>query len=299
MESRAIQPIPITVTEQRLHVQRRVLGFSRRFITYFLLTAITIFSLFPLVWILKTSFETTEFIRSPEVQLVPLQFTLENFQEVLGNPRAMIGRSFMNSLFVGSVSTVFSVFITTLAGYALSRFRFRGKALFSVYLLLINMVPSTLILISMFILLIKLKMVNSHMGLIIYYTSIGLPLAVWMLKGYFDSIPLELEEQAMLDGASRLQSIWHIILPLALPGIASVFLFLFMAHWNEFMGALTILQKQELRTLPVQIINFMGHQRIEWGPIMAYSVIVTLPATLLFLLVQRNLVGGLTTGYTK
>jgi ABC-type glycerol-3-phosphate transport system permease component len=299
MQSPAVRSTLIARPEQRLHLQRRVLGVSRTFVIYFLLVLITIFSIFPLVWILKTSFETTQFIRNPQIQLVPLQFTLENFQEVLNNPRAMIGRSFLNSLFVGSVSTVLSVFITTLAGYALSRFRFRGKGFFSVYLLLINMVPSTLILISMFILLIKLKMVNSHWGLIIYYTSIGLPLAVWMLKGYFDSIPVELEEQAMLDGATRLQSIRHIILPLALPGIASVFLFLFMAHWNEFMGALTILQKQELRTLPVQIINFMGHQRIEWGPIMAYSVIVTLPATLLFMLVQRNLVGGLTSGYTK
>jgi len=299
MQSPAVRSIFVTRPEQRLHLQRRVLGMSRTFVIYFLLVLITIFSIFPLIWILKTSFETTQFIRNPQIQLVPLQFTLENFQEVLSNPRAMIGRSFLNSLFVGSVSTVFSVFITTLAGYALSRFRFRGKGFFSVYLLLINMVPSTLILISMFILLIKLRLVNSHWGLIIYYTSIGLPLAVWMLKGYFDSIPLELEEQAMLDGASRLEAIQHIILPLALPGIASVFLFLFMAHWNEFMGALTILQKQELRTLPVQIINFMGFQRIEWGPIMAFSVIVTLPATLLFLLVQRNLVGGLTTGYTK
>jgi ABC-type glycerol-3-phosphate transport system permease component len=151
----------------------------------------------------------------------------------------------------------------------------------------------------MFILLIKLRMVNSHWGLIIYYTSIGLPLAVWMLKGYFDSIPVEVEEQAMIDGATRLQAIRYIIFPLSLPGVASVSLFLFMTHWNEFMAALTILQRQELRTLPVQIINFMGFQRIEWGPIMAYSVIVTLPAGLLFMLVQSKLVGGLTSGFTK
>jgi ABC-type glycerol-3-phosphate transport system permease component len=299
MVSQTNQSILTAQSNQGLRYRRRLLGLLRGFSIYSLLIIITIFSIFPLIWILKTSFETTQFIRNPQIQLVPLKFTLENFQEVLSNPRAMIGRSFLNSLYVGSTSTVFSVFITTLAGYALSRFRFKGKTFFSVYLLLINMVPSTLILISMLVLLIKLKLVNSHGGLIIYYTSIGLPLAVWMLKGYFDSIPLELEEQAMIDGASRLQAIRHIILPLALPGIASVSLFLFMAHWNEFMGALTILQKQELRTLPVQIINFMGHQRIEWGPIMAYSVIVTLPAMLLFMLVQRNLVGGLTTGYTK
>jgi ABC-type glycerol-3-phosphate transport system permease component len=290
---------PASRTEVKRHYQRRLFEIARRLFVYSMLIAITVFSIFPLIWILKTSFETPQFIRNPEIQLVPLKATLDNFQEVLTNPRAMIGRSFLNSLFVGGVSTVFSVFITTLAGYALSRFVFRGKAVFSAYLLLVNMVPSTLILISMFILLIKLHLVNSHWGLIIFYTSIGLPLAVWMLKGYFDSIPVELEEQAMIDGATRLGAIRHIIFPLSLPGIASVSLFLFMAHWNEFMAALTILQKQELRTLPVQIINFMGFQRIEWGPIMAYSVIVTLPATILFILVQRNLVGGLTAGFTK
>jgi ABC-type glycerol-3-phosphate transport system permease component len=290
--------LPIS-PEKRSRYRRKSFQIIRLTVCYVLLIVITIFAVFPLAWILKTSLETPQYIRNPQVQLVPLQPTTENFQAVLTNPRAMIGRSFLNSLFVGSVSTAFSILITTLSGYALSRFRFRGKGLFSVYLLLINMVPGTLILISMFILLIRLHLVNSHWGLIIYYTSLGLPLAVWMLKGYFDSIPIDLEEQAMIDGATRLGAIRYVIFPLALPGILAVSLFLFMAHWNEFMAALTILQKQELRTLPVQIINFMGFQRIEWGPVMAYSVIVTLPASVLFMLVQRKLVGGLTTGFTK
>jgi ABC-type glycerol-3-phosphate transport system permease component len=120
-----------------------------------------------------------------------------------------------------------------------------------------------------------------------------------MLKGYFDSIPIDLEEQAMVDGATRLEAIRHIVAPLALPGIASVFIFLFMGNWNEFMAALTILQKTELRTLPVQIINFMGFQRVEWGPVMAYSIIVGIPVAILFALAQRRLVGGLTAGFTK
>ncbi len=286
-------------SESQRRFQRKLFEALRLTLAYSLLVAITLFAVFPLIWVLKTSFETPQFIRSPQVQLTPLKFTLDNFQEVLTNPRAMIGRSFLNSLFVGSISTVFSVIITTLAGYSLSRFRFKGKGIFSIYLLLVNMVPGTLLLISMFILLIKFRLVNSHWGLIIYYTSIGLPLAVWMLKGYFDNIPVELEEQAMIDGATRLGAIRHIVFPLSMPGIVSVSLFLFMTHWNEFMAALTILQKQELRTLPVQIINFMGFQRIEWGPIMAYSVIVTLPAALLFMLAQRTLVSGLTSGFTK
>jgi ABC-type glycerol-3-phosphate transport system permease component len=283
----------------RAYYQRRVFGVLRMLMAYALLIAITLFCVFPLVWILKTSLESPQYIRNPQIQWVPIQFTWDNYREVLTNPRAMIGRSFLNSLFVAGVSTAFSVIMTTLAGYALSRFRFRGKFIFSVYLMLINMIPGTLILISMFILLIKLRLVNSHWGLIVFYASIGIPLATWMLKGYFDSIPVDLEEQAMIDGATRLQAIRHIIAPLALPGIAAVSMFIFMSHWNEFMAALTILQRQELRTLPVQIINFMGFQRVEWGPVMAYSIIVGLPVGLLFMLVQRQLVGGLTAGFTK
>ena len=275
---------------------RRVL---RSLITYILLILVALFCAFPVAWILKTSFETPQYVRSPQIQWIPLEFTWENYREVLTNPRAMIGRSFLNSLFVSSVSAGFAVVITALAGYSMSRFRFRGKLLFSVYLLLVNMIPWTLLLISVFILLIKLHLVNSYWGLIAFYASVGIPLATWMLKGYFDSIPLELEEQAMIDGATRLQAIRHIVAPLALPGVAAVFMYMFLESWNEFMAALTILQTEELRTLPVQIINFVGHQRTEWGPVMAYSVIVALPVAAVFAFIQRRLAGGLTAGFTK
>ncbi len=154
-------------------------------------------------------------------------------------------------------------------------------------------------LIPMFILLIKLHLVNSYWGLIAYYSSLGIPLATWMLKGYFDNIPVDLEEQAMVDGTTRLGAIWHVVVPLALPGVAAVFIIIFMDAWTEFMAALTILQRQELRTLPVQIINFMGFQRVEWGPVMAYSVLVGLPVAVLVILVQRQLIGGLTAGFSK
>jgi ABC-type glycerol-3-phosphate transport system permease component len=268
-------------------------------IVYALLTVIVIFCVFPVLWIVKTSFESPQFIRSPRIQWVPLDFTLENYDSVISNPRAAIKRSFLNSVLVSTTSTVFSLTMTTLAGYAMSRYAFRGKFVFSMYLILINMIPGTLILISMFILLIRVRLVNSYWGLIAFYAAEGIPLATWMLKGYFDSIPVVLEEQALLDGANRVQAIRHIILPLAMPGIAAVGLFIFMGNWNEFMAALTILQNPQLRTLPVQIINFMGFQRIEWGPIMAYSVIVGLPMAVVFLIVQSRMVSGLTAGFSK
>ncbi|GAB4429688.1 MAG: carbohydrate ABC transporter permease [Anaerolineae bacterium] len=278
---------------------RRLLNLARIGITYCLLGIIVAFCVFPVLWILKTSFEPPQYIRNPQIQWAPIQFTLDNYHEVLTNPRAMIGRSLLNSVLVSGTSTLFAVVMTTLAGYAMSRYQFRGKFFFSMYLILINMIPGTLLLVSMFILLIRVRLVNSHWGLIAFYAAGGIPLATWMLKSYFDSIPIELEEQAMIDGASRLQALRRIVLPLALPGIAAVGLFIFMGNWNEFMAALTILQNQELRTLPVQIINFMGFQRVEWGPVMAYSVIVGLPVAFVFMFVQTRIVGGLTAGFTK
>lgn len=283
----------------RFFTRKKIYRAIKIIVCYILITAITFFCIFPIAWIIKTAFETPQFIRNPLIQWVPIQPTTENFTEVLNNPRAMVGRSFLNSFIVAGISTLLSTIITVLAAYALSRFNFIGKKIFAIYLLMINMVPPTLILISMFIFLVKIKLVNSHPGLIIYYTAIGLPLAIWMLKSYFDTIPLDLEEQAMIDGATRLQAIRYVIIPLALPGIVSVTVYVFMTHWNEFMAALTIVQKQQLRTLPVQVINFLGFERMEWGPMMAFSVLVSLPAVILFVYAQKRLVGGLTAGYTK
>jgi ABC-type glycerol-3-phosphate transport system permease component len=291
--------ISVLTNPKRLFTRKKTINAIRMIFNYLLLIAITTFCVFPIAWIIKTAFETPQFIRNPNIQWVPLKPTLENFSEVLGNPRAMVGRSFINSLVVAGISTLISTFVTILAAYALSRFNFFGKKFFAIYLLMINMVPATLILISMFVFLVKIKLINSHPGLIVYYTAIGLPLAIWMLKSYFDTIPIDLEEQAMIDGATRLQAIRYVILPLALPGIVSVTVYVFMTHWNEFMAALTIVQKQELRTLPVQIINFMGFERMDWGPMMAFSVLISFPAVLLFVFAQKRLVGGLTAGYTK
>lgn len=279
--------------------KRHLANFGKNVFCYALLIAITIFCIFPIAWIFKTSFETPQFIRNPNIQWIPLKFTLENYKSVLNNPNAMIGKSFMNSLIVSLISTVISLLITTMAGYALSRWNFHGKNTLNVYLLLVNMVPGTLILISMFIILNKLHLINTHIGLILFYISTGLTLATWMLKGYFDSIPVDIEEQAMIDGADRMTVIRKIIMPLAAPGIFATGAYIFLKNWNEYMAASTILQKSELRTLSVQIVNFMGFQRVEWGPIMAYSVIVMIPSSVLFIIAQKKMVAGLTAGFSK
>jgi ABC-type glycerol-3-phosphate transport system permease component len=248
---------------------------------------------------IKTSFETPQLIRNEQVQFWPIRPTLENYRDVLSNPHAMIGRAMMNSVIVASLATLLNLAVTSSAAYAMSRFNFRGKLLFGMYLLLFYMIPRTLLLIGMFVMLAKLHLINRHIGLIITYAAVGIPLSTWWLKGYFDSIPFEIEEQAMIDGCGRLGTIWRVVMPLALPGLAAAGIFQFVDSWNEYMLALTIIQSAERRLLPVQIINFMGIQRVEWGPVMAFSVLVAVPAVILFAIAQRRMVTGLMSGFTK
>jgi multiple sugar transport system permease protein len=248
---------------------------------------------------IKTSFETPEFMHSLQIQFWPIKFTWENYLNVLNNPHAMIGRSAFNSIVVASFATILNLAITASAGYAMSRFEFRGKSMFGMYLLLFYMIPRTLLLIGMFVMLARLRLINNHMGLVITYAALGIPLAVWWLKGYFDSIPVEIEEEAMVDGCSRLGALWHVILPLSLPGLAAVGIIQFVDFWNEFQLALTIIQTDTLQLLPVRIVNFMGFQRTDWGPTMAFSVLVVIPSVILFAIAQRNMISGLMSGFSK
>jgi ABC-type glycerol-3-phosphate transport system permease component len=281
-------------------LQRRQLRDALRLLLLYVLAGlVTLICLIPIVWMVKTSFETPEFIRSAQVQFWPIQSTLENYRSVLTNPHAMIWRSMLNSLIVASVATLLNLAITASAGYAMSRFEFRGKLVFGMYLLVVYMIPRTLMLIGLFVMLAKLRLINKLMGLVIVYAATGITLSIWWLKGYFDSIPIELEEQARIDGCSRVGALRRIILPLALPAVAAVGLFQFVDSWNEYMMALTIIQSAKLRLLPVQITFFMGIQRVEWGTVMAFSVIVAVPAIILFWFTQRNMVSGLMAGFSK
>jgi ABC-type glycerol-3-phosphate transport system permease component len=272
---------------------------ARLVLLYFLAALVALICLIPIIWMAKTSFETTQFMRSSQIQFWPIKPTLANYLNVLNNPNAAIGRSMLNSLIVSTLSTILNLAITATAGYAMSRFKFRGKIIFAMYLLIFYMIPGTLVLIGMFVMLARLHLVNNWIGLILVYAVGGIPLSTWWLKGYFDSIPIEIEEGAMVDGCNRLEALWKVVLPLAVPGVVAVGIFQFVGAWNEFMMALTIIQNPKLQLLPVQIVNFMGAQRIEWGPVMAFSVIVAIPAVILFAFAQRGIINGMMSGFTR
>jgi multiple sugar transport system permease protein len=280
-------------------IRRRYRRLRRLLLLYTVAGMLAAICLIPVIWMVKTSFESTHFIRSSDIQLWPIKPTLQHYRDVVGNPNAMIVRSTLNSVIVATGATILNLAVTAAAAYCLSRFDFRGKLILAMYLLIFFMIPRTLLLIGLFVLLARLHLINNLMGLMLVYAAVGIPLAIWWLKGYFDSIPVDIEEQAMVDGCSRLGALRRVIVPLAAPGVGAVGIFLFIDSWNEYMMALTVISSPELRLLPVQIVNFMGLGQIQWGPVMAFSMIAATPAVILFALIQRRLVQGLMSGFSN
>ena len=269
----------------------------KQFIVVSLLIVVVVVLLFPFLWMLSTSLKPPEEVFTPRPRWIPLNPTLRNFVNILGE--TPFPRYFLNSVVVAFVTMLLALVVTVFAGYALSRYRFRGKRAFSLWLLVSQMFPPMLLVIPIFILMLKLGLYNTYASLIITYGTFALPFSTWMLKAYFDTVPLDLEEAAMVDGCTRLQALARVVLPLAAPGIVTVALFVFILAWQEYMFALTLTRTTDMRTLPVGISLFLGEYRVLWGSLMAGSVVVTAPVILLFSYLQRYIVQGLTLGAVK
>jgi arabinogalactan oligomer/maltooligosaccharide transport system permease protein len=211
----------------------------------------------------------------------------------------LFGRQLLNSLIVALCTTILGIFLATTAAYAFSRFRFPGRRAGLLSFLVIQMFPGTMMMIPLYILVSSLGLLDQLLGLILVYSTTAIPFCVWMLKGYFDTIPRELEESAIIDGASRLRIFWSIILPLAKPAIAVTGLFSFMTAWNEFILAATFMNDETAHTLPVMLNGFVSATTVEWGHFAAGAIIVSIPVVALFFLLQRHLVSGLTAGGVK
>ncbi len=204
-----------------------------------------------------------------------------------------------NSFFVTLMVTLTGVLLASTSGYALSRFQFRGKQFTMLSLLTTQMFPATMLLLPFFILLSKLGLINSYLGLIIIYSSTALPFCIWQMKGYYDTIPVSLEESARLDGCSRFTAFYRIILPLSSPALVITALFSFMASWNEYVVANIILQDPDLYTLPLGLKSFQASLSTQWGLYSAGAVVVSIPVTILFISLAKYLVSGLTMGSVK
>lgn len=256
-----------------------------------------VFALFPIYWLIKVSVTPTNLLYSEGVRLWPSRATLDHYAFVLTNSDFPI--FFKNSLIV-SLGTAFVVTIlASLTGYAMSRFTFRGKAAVLALMLLTQMFPLSMLIAPIFKMYSTLGMTNSLLGLIIVYSAFNVPFAAFLMQSFFDGVPQDLEEAAMIDGATRFTAFRQIILPLTLPGIAATLGFVFTAAWSELLLALMLVSQGAVSTFPVGLLTFVSKFSVDFGQMMAASVMALVPVGLFFFAIQRFLVQGLTAGAVK
>ncbi len=259
--------------------------------------AYVVFALFPLYWLLKVSVTPNDLLYSEGVRMWPSHATLEHYRYVLENSAFPI--FFRNSLIVAGSTALAVTLISSLSGYALSRFVFRGKYAVVALMLITQMFPLVMLVAPIFKMLSPLGLTNSLTGLVIVYTAFNVPFATFLMQSFFDGIPRDLEDAAMIDGASRFTAFRQIILPLTLPGIAATLGFVFTAAWSELLFALMLISGNDSATFPVGLLTFVSKFSVDFGQMMAAGVMALVPACLFFLLIQRYLVQGLTAGAVK
>lgn len=264
---------------------------------YVILVVFLIFILFPLYWTIITSLKTTTEIYSIPIQYYVKHLTFENFVVSWKN----IGFSifFRNSLFVSLISVIFITIASIMVGYALSRFKFKGKNFFMLMLLCTQFIPAAMLIIPLFIIFKHLGLINNLFSLVLIYTTFQLPFNSILMKGFISRIPYEIEEAASIDGCNRIQAIWFSVVPVLIPGIVATSAFAFVGCWNEFLFALMFLNKTTLFTLPVGLNYMVGEYSINYGQLAASSIIAVIPAIALFAYLQRYLVSGLSAGAVK
>jgi multiple sugar transport system permease protein len=265
------------------------------------LVVLTIFTVVPLYVMVTTSMKTL-----PEVQAAftwwPSHITFQPFIDMWST--VPLASYFVNSLIVAGSATILSVIIAIFAAYAVSRYRFKGRTVFTTTVLSTQMFPGVLFLLPLFLIFVNInqavgiQLVGTRFGLVITYLTFALPFAIWMLAGYFDGIPRELDEAAKVDGSGPLGALWHVVLPAARPGIIAVAIYAFMTSWGEVLFA-SVMTTDENRTLAVGLQLYSTQTNVYWNQIMAASLVVSIPIVVAFLLLQRNFVAGLTAGAVK
>jgi len=275
--------------------RRRSLGASIRL--YMVLGVYLLVTTFPFYYMLLTSLRVPKDVYRREAMLTPDNLTLANYVTVLTSSGMQTWIS--NSIVVSFASTTISVAISVLAAYALARLKFFGAQTMARSVLFTYLVPGSLLFIPLFLIMSNLGLLNTLWALVISYQTFNVPFCTWMLLGYFRTIPEELEDAARIDGCTRMEVLGRIILPLAGPGIVTAFIFGFTNSWNEFLLAVVMAQRSELRTIPAGLYSFQVGDVLLWGQLMAAALLATLPVIILFTLVQRFVVQGLTVGSVK
>ncbi|MFD2044919.1 carbohydrate ABC transporter permease [Ornithinibacillus salinisoli] len=270
---------------------------TQKVFIYVLAVIVFIGSIFPFWWMVISSLKPSGEIFSKIPTLWPHEFTFEHYRDIF--VRANFWNYFKNSLIVAGTVTIVGTTIASLAGYALGRFPIKGKGIILLTILFVQMFPLVVLIIPLFIVMSNLELTNSLIGLMITYLTFALPFCIWMLRSYFSSIPTEIEEAALIDGCTRMQAFRKVIFPLAWPGISATSIFAFITAWNEFVFAVTFIQDDRLRTLPLALQQFFSRFTADYGGLMAASTVATIPVLLFFIFFQRRMTEGLVQGSVK
>ncbi len=272
-------------------------GIAERATAYAVLTFLALAVLFPFYWMTVTSFKTEEQMRSVVSMFWPKPFAIENYQQLLA--KTDFAAWYGNSVFVAVASTLVATAVGTIGAYALARLKFLGRGFMASATLITYLVPPSILFIPLYKQMQGLGMANSLSGLIAAYPSFTVPFVTWLLMGYFESIPEELEEAAMIDGATRFGAFYRVVLPLSAPGVLAAGLYAFTQAWNEFLYALVFITDGRLRTLPVGLASFITGDVYGWGYLMSGAVLTTLPVIAAYIYLQKYMVEGLTAGSVK
>jgi len=273
----------------------------RVILTHAAIVVITAVTIYPVLWVVRMALSPSQQFGA-DPTLLSGGWTLQNFVDVIGTSDGVVwlfGLQLFNSLVVAAATAGVGLALSTTAAYALSRWAFPGRDAGMNAFLVTQMFPGVVMAIPLYILLDTLGLLDSLLGLVLVYATTAVPFSVWTLKGYFDTIPVALEEAALLDGAGRWTTFWRIILPLARPALAVTGLFSFMTAWNEYILAATLLGDPRAFTLPVVLQRYVDDQGTEWGHFAAGALLVSIPVVLLFFALQRYFVEGLTAGSVK
>ncbi len=252
----------------------------------------------PIYWIAATSFKTSdEILDLQNITYYPHLFTWQNYGELFS--QYDYGVLFKNSLLVSVTSALVVTFFSILGGYGLARYKFKGKTSIILFFLITQMIPGILVIIPLYIIFSKMGLINTHVGLFIYYVAVNLPFCVITMRSFFERIPVTLEESARVDGCTKLQSLFKIVLPIMFPGIVSVFVFGFIGAWNELIAGTIFISTPDMWTIPVGLKTLIGKYNVEWGLLMAGGVMALLPTAVMFAVMQKYIVAGMTAGAVK
>ena len=293
--AQAVAQPPVPAAEERPLSRYLALAGS-----YLGLAALSVIFIAPLVWMISMSFKTNEEATTATPTWIPQNPTTEPFSTILTrSEQTPVFRWFINSLLAASFHALLVVITAALAAYALARLRFAGRRAILGAVLAVTMFPQITLVSPLYLVLRALRLINTFPGLVLPYVTFAMPLTVWLLVGFLRQLPRDLEEAAVVDGATRWQSVTRVVLPLAAPGLATTAILTFIYCWNEFLFALAFTLGPERQTVPVAIALFRGQYQVPWGQILAAAVVATAPVAAVVLLFQRRIVQGLTAGAVK